>query len=391
MTVAQIYALMNTVTTEILGSSDIVNEDLSNVVDVGTQILGATSVDNYVKTLSDHIGKVIFVNRPYMGSAPSVMKDGWEYGSILEKISYTMPQATENESWNLTNGQSYDVNVFYKPVVSAKFFNNRITFEIPMSFTEMQVKSSFSNAVQLNAFISGIYSVIEKAMTVKLDALIMRTINNFTAATIYDATKGTAHAGNISTVRSINLLKLFNDSQPTGTTAVKASDCLIHPEFLRFCAIHLGLTIDHISKISTLFNMGKQERFTPSDMLHIIMLSDFDRAVSVYLQSDTFHKDLVSLPNHETVPYWQGSGETYSFDSVSTIHVNTSAGEVSQSGILAVMFDNDALAVTNMNRRNTSNYNAKAEFINQWFKVDAQYYNDYNENFVVFYVADAVA
>lgn len=391
MTVAQIYTLMNTVTTEILGSSDIVNEDLSNVVDVGTQILGATSVDNYVKTLSDHIGKVIFVNRPYMGSAPSVMKDGWEYGSILEKISYTMPQATENESWNLTNGQSYDVNVFYKPVVSAKFFNNRITFEIPMSFTEMQVKSSFSNAVQLNAFISGIYSVIEKAMTVKLDALIMRTINNFTAATIYDATKGTAHAGNISTVRTINLLKLFNDSRPTGTTAVKASDCLIHPEFLRFCAIHLGLTIDHISKISTLFNMGKQERFTPSDMLHIIMLSDFDRAVSVYLQSDTFHKDLVSLPNHETVPYWQGSGETYSFDSVSTIHVNTSAGEVSQSGILAVMFDNDALAVTNMNRRNTSNYNAKAEFINQWFKVDAQYYNDYNENFVVFYVADAVA
>lgn len=72
MTVKQIYELMNTVTSEVLGKTDLVAEDLSNVVDVGTELFNATAVDNYVKTLVNHIGKVIFVNRPYSGkSLPS--------------------------------------------------------------------------------------------------------------------------------------------------------------------------------------------------------------------------------------------------------------------------------------------------------------------------------
>ena len=169
MTVEQIYSLMNSVTGEILGESAVLAEDLSNVVDIGTEVFNASSVDNYVKSLVNHIGRVIFVNRPYAGSVPSVLMDGWEFGSVLQKITAELPEATENESWNLTNGASYDTNVFYKPEVSAKFFNKRVTFEIPMSFTEKQVKESFSNAEQLNGFLSMLYNAVDKSMTVKVD------------------------------------------------------------------------------------------------------------------------------------------------------------------------------------------------------------------------------
>ena len=146
MKVTQIYDLMNSVTEEILGESNLVKEDLSNVVDLGVQIFDATSVDNYVKSLVDHIGKVIFVNRAYSGGAPSVLMDGWEFGAVLEKISCDMPDAQENESWSLEDGESYDPNVFSAPKVSAKFYQKRVTFEVQMSFTEIQVKGSLSSA-----------------------------------------------------------------------------------------------------------------------------------------------------------------------------------------------------------------------------------------------------
>ena len=51
------------------------------------------------------------------------------------------------------------------------------------------------------------------------------------------------------------------------------------------------------------------------------------------------------------------------------------------------MFDRDALGVTNLDRRVTTNYNPKAEFYTNWYKMDAGYFNDTNENFVVFFVA----
>ena len=130
MKVSQIYELMNSVTREVLGEETVVNEDLSNVVDIGTALFNASAIDAYVKSLVNHIGKVIFVNRPYSGSVPSVLMDGWEFGSVLEKISADIPEATENESWELENGTSYDPNIFYKPSVTAKFFNSKVTFTI---------------------------------------------------------------------------------------------------------------------------------------------------------------------------------------------------------------------------------------------------------------------
>lgn len=384
MKITQIYELMNNVTREILGETAILNEDLSNVVDIGTQILNASSVDSYVKSLVNHIGRVIFVNRAYSGSAPKVLMDSWEFGSILEKIQADLPEATENESWELEGGTSYDPNIFYKPSVSAKFFNSKVTFEIPLSFTELQVKQSLGSAEQLNGFLSMLYNSVDKAMTVKIDSLIMRTINNMIGETIhneYDSNEFNAKSG----VRAVNLLKLYNDKFNTSLTA---SEAITNPEFIRWASYQMGLYEKRLSKMSTLFNVGGKERFTPPDFLHAILLTDFAEAAKVYLQSDTWHEEYTALPNAETVPYWQGSGENYSFEDVSKINIKTSGNNtIEVNGIIGVMFDRDALGVTNLDRRVTTNYNPKAEFYTNFYKFDAGYFNDLNENFVVFFVA----
>lgn len=406
MDVTQIYTLINSVSGEVLGKTGIVQEDLTGVVDLGTEVFNQNAVDNYVKSLVNHIGKVIFVNRPYAGKVPSVLMDAWEFGSVLEKISADVPEAEENNTWELEDNHSYDQDVFHKPTVTAKFFNSKVTFEVPVSITERQVKESFSNAAQLNGFISMIYAAVEKSMTIKADALIMRTINNMIAETVladavaFGGTKDNltnADLSKASTARCVNLLKLYNDKffpatpgSPTPTPnpdALTAAKAITDPDFIRFASYVMGTYADRLQSISTVFNVGGKERFTPKDMLHVVLLSDFAKAAQTYLYSDTFNRGDVLLPQAETVPFWQGSGQNYEFASTGHIKVKESGGKaVEITGVLGVMFDRDALGVCNLDRRVTTNYNAKAEFFNNYYKFDAGYFNDTNENFVVFFI-----
>ena len=381
MQVSQVYEIMNSVTRTTLGENEVLAEDLSNIVDIGNTILNTMGIENYVRSLTDHIGKTIFVNRAYSGSVPSVLMDGWEFGSILEKVTYDdLPEAEENESWKLEDGKSYDVNVFTQPKASAKFFNKRVTFEVPMSFAERQVKSAFDSASQLNAFFSMIHNAIDKSMTVKVDGLVSRTINNMIGETITDAVK------NPNSIKAINILKMYNAKFGKSLTA---ASCMMNPEFIRYASLVIKLYSDRLTKLSKLFNIGGKDRFTSKDLQHIVLLSEFEAYAEAYLYSDTFHQEFTKLPKAETVAYWQGSGTSYDFSSTSKIHITTSSGEeVEQAGILGIIFDRDALGVSNLDRRVTTNYNAKGEFFNNWYKFDAGYFNDLNENFIVFYVAD---
>ena len=389
MEVKQIYEIMNSVTNELLGESALVKEDLSNIVELGQQFENVVGLDNYVRRLPDHIGRVIFVNRTYNGRAPRVLMDGWEYGSILEKIAARIPEAVENEDWLLEDGTSYDPNVFHSPDVLGAFWNKRTTFEIDMSITEDQVKSSFSSVTQLNGFVSMILNAIETSLTMKLDALIMRTINNMIGETLYAEVPGGTYTGRTG-VKAVNLLYLYNTAMyGADTSQYLEADAAIHtPEFIRYASMTMANYMDRLKVASNLFNIGGETRFTPDDLLHVVMLSEFKNAAGAFLQSDTFHNEYTALPEAESVVYWQGSGTGYGFSDTSQIKITTASGhDVTASGILAVMFDRDALGVCNQERKVNTHYNEKANFWNYFYKQFAGYFNDTNENFVVFYVA----
>lgn len=380
MKVTQLKDIVNGVTSEVLGKENVINEDLSNLVDVGNEVFDTDNVDNYVKKLIDRIGQVIFVNRLYAGGVPSVLMDSWEFGSIVEKISADMPDADENDSWNLQDGQTYSQDTFYQPKVSAKFFKSKVTFDVKLSFTTEQIKESFASVNELNGFFSMLETGVKNSMTVKLDGLIMRTINNMTGQILNSGTG----------LQKVNLLAQYNAVSGTTLTVSKA---LLDKDFLRYASLVIKQYQARITKMSTLFNAGGKARFTTTDNLHTVLLSDFADNADVYLMSDTYHNETVSLPNHETVPYWQGSGKSYSFADTSKIDVKIDAGNktpkaVTQSGILGVMFDTNALGISNLNQRTTTSYNARAEFYTNYYKMDAGYFNDLNENFVVFYIAD---
>lgn len=382
MKVTDLHEFVNDVTKTVLGENGVLEEDFGNLVDLGTAILQGNQVDNYVGALVNKVGKTIFVDRKYEGNAPSVLMDSWEFGSILEKIEAELPEAEENESWSLKDRESYDQDVFYKPVVKTHFWNSKVAFEVPLSFTDLQVKESFTSVNQLNAFISMLTTSVENSITVKLDGLIMRTIANMAAETL-----NTGRA-----TQAVNLLERYNDETSESLTVANA---LLDADFLRFASLAMGVASDRMVSMSKLFNGGGSDgsgsaRFTPRTLQHVVLLSDFAKASDVYLAANTEHAARVALPEHDVVPYWQGSGTGYAFDDVSKINAKTASGAVvEQSGVLGVMFDRNALGVTQLDRRVTTHYNAKAEFYTNFYKFDAGYFNDISENFIVFYIADA--
>ena len=396
MDVKQIATLVNSVNNEIIGANALLEEDLSNVVDVGKAVFDATSYDNYVKALVDHIGKVIFVDRKYTGELASLYRDNWEYGAVMEKVYVTeLPEAVENESWKLEDGASYDPNIFKQPKVAAKFYNKKTTFEVDLSIADIQVRSAFDSATQLNAFISMLMNSVDTAINIRLEGLSERVINTLIANTIYNDIPDLApQKGGI---KAVNLLKEYNTAMGlTGEAALSVADAMYTPDFIKFASYTISRYIKRIEKPSKLFNCGGLVRHTPANMQHLILLSDFKAAADVYLQSGVFNDQFTALPKSESIAYWQGTGTDYSFSSISKIDVDIadpanegSTVRVAWGGVLGVLFDHWAGGITNDKRRVTSNYNAKAEFTNMFYKQDCNYFVDLNENCVVFFIGEA--
>lgn len=388
MKVTEASTLLNNVTPEVLGETGTVSEDLSNIVDVGRQFanLGSTAYDNFVKKIHDKVGYMRFVDRPYRGIAPSVMMDGWEWGSIMEKVRVKMPDALPDQAWQLQDGQSYDPNILYLPEASAKIYNDRVAYAIPKCTVDRQLKSAFSGPAQMLGFLSSIDTSVNNGIVKNTDALVMRTINNYIGEALYAAYPGGTYTGAGNT-RAVNLLYRYNQSQTTPLTAAAA---ITDPGFLRFAAMEMRNYVIRMRVMSTTFSAEGAENHTPEDRLKVVLHNDFVSGAETYLYGGVgqFTERGITFPSADFVPYWQGSGTDWSFAETSAVKITTSEGHtVNASGILGVMFDREALGVSNLDRHVTSDWNHVAEFWSFLHKFSAGFFNDFAENFVVFFVA----
>lgn len=403
MKVTQIATILNSaVLPNVLGGDTMVNEDLSNIVDIGIAIGDLNAYDKYVNKIVNQIGKVVLADRKLGGGAPDIFKESWKYGSILEMLSFELPDAIANDQQQLTNGNTYNQDIFYAPDVDVKFFNDRVTWTIPMSFLadgsrDDRIAQSFGSAEQCQIFWSGIELAIQNALDIEFDALIQRTLNYYIAKEMYeDIIVGLSVGetiGDATGIRCVNVLKLYNDRF---AKTLKAAECLTDMDFQKYASYLQSMYIDRLTRANRVFNMEGSARKTPKSELHYVTLSEYERAAEMYLQADTFHDTLVKLPRHEVVPFWESPGEDYSFEETSAINVKVKAivadvetsVTVSIDGIIAIMFDDLAASVTNYKSQVTSHYNAKGNFLNNYYTVDAGFSNVYNQQFVVFYVAD---
>lgn len=385
MTVNQIYTILNDIMTEVTGGNvavedapdtPIVQEDLSNIVDIGTQVFNNNWRDKYVAAMINRIGREVFVDRSYEGYAPSVLRDSWEYGSIMSKTRCKIFDAKANPSWSLSSGQTVNQFEFTPPDVIQKFYNTKVGWQIDCSFTEVQLRQSFTSAAAMNRFYSMIENRIAQSMTIYTDSLVMRTLNNFIAEKLY-ASNGV-----------IDLLAGYN---ATLDSPITAADAMLDKNFLRYAALQIKLYVERFRAPSVNFNIADDDdgnvTFTPRDFAHLVLHSDLAAGMEVYLESDTYHNDLVKIGDYEKVPFWQSQGDGYQLATTSRIDVKLASDNthtINRNYIIGVLFDRDALGVLNDNRRTTSAYNANGEYWTNFYKVDTSYFNDLAENGIIF-------
>ena len=387
MTMLQISSLVNEIVQNVSGeNATLLNEDLSNVIAVGEEITTAIGYDNFTKQLVDRIGKVIFVERDLELDDLGIMKDNWEYGSILEKIAVEPFVAEDNPAWNLQDGDVVEQDKVTIPHLIVKFFNDDGTFEIPYTITDEQLRSAFTTPTQLGSFVSMIETIVRQSMELRVKEYQRRTINNMIGLTIKDSAMDTG-ANTKTTAKCVNLLKLYKDNVDSSTT-LTATNCIYDKDFIRFAVSEMDKYVARLKEPTKLFNIGERLRWTPKNRLHFILLSDVKAKANIYLQSDTFHNEFTRIPEAREIAYWQGVGSDFSFANASTIDIKTSNGDVIKtSGVIGVMFDTDALGVNRYYEKTTAHRNEHGEFTNYWAKARMRLFNDTNENFVVFMVA----
>lgn len=375
MQTTQIYEFLSTVYTEVTGQESIVAEDLTNIVDVGNAMLSTEYREKYVNSLLNRIGRMVFVDRPYDGIAPKLIREAWEWGSIMSKSRTKDFEPTNNPTWNLTAGQSVDQYVYNPPTVQTTLYNEMITWEIDCSFVQRQLKQSFSSASEMDRFLAMIRSQINNNQNQNIDNLTMRTINAFIGRRI---NKGIA---------VVDLLAKYNSSFGTSLTAQQA---ITNKDFLRHVAYLILLYKDRLKAKTSVFSENAEgyTTFTPAEYCHLVLLSDLAKGLDIYLQSETFHNSFTEIGSYDTVPFFQGSGTA--FDLADTTHINitlpgiTPAVTVNRNYVVGVMFDRDAMGIINEDRRVEVAYNARGEYWNNFFKVDTRLFNDPAENGIVF-------
>lgn len=379
MKINQVATILNAINAEMAGEIEVseVAEDLRNIVEVGTQLTtGNNDLTNffeaYGKKLIDKVGRVVIVDRTYKSTAPDITRDSWEYGSIMEKIRVSANELADDVTWSLNRGDAPEQYEYQPATLSAKYFDSIDTFMTQISLPEKTLKSAFTSAEAMGRLIAAIENRVAMKISISKDNLIRRTVNNLIAEKI---------AAN----KEINLLAMYN----AGHTPITAAEALTSKDFLKFAVFNIMKYKKMIEEPSVLFGEDDYVNFTPSEFMKLIMLDTFVQSSEMYLESDTFHNDLVSLGSgYQTVPYWQGSGTDleFGFDTISAINVKTASNgtAVNVTGVIGVLFDRDAAAVCIEDGEVTSKYAAKGRFYNYFHYWNARYMNDLAENVVVF-------
>lgn len=387
--ITQIKDIVNDAVADALGNNaNLTQLDSSDIVSMGKQIAQLNLYEGFYKSLVNRIARTVYFVRSYSGKDRSVMRDEHEYGAFIQKVYYKMPEAVDNPTYNyqaedpyaFQQVSPYDIQT---PVaISAKVFGGKGTWSIEIMRPVEQMKSAFLSESEMLAFIDGIYTQIENAFQYQMEQVTALAVN-------------TAMASALSGGKSRNLLAEYNAAHPDGVLTV--AQALESADFFKYASKEISLTIENMGRMSTVFNKNGYETFTSKDNLVVEMLTQFAKSANVYLNADTFHDELVALPNFESVPYWQGSGNnpSFAFETASAINIKhddfvteqNENGTVNQSGIIAFLHDKENVAAYFGRRYSWELFNPRSDVINHGEKAEYGYAVDDNANAIVFYMA----
>lgn len=389
--VAQKYSVVNDAIQDALGeNSSITQLDTSDLVSLGKQLDDMNLLEGWFGALANRIVKTVYFVRTYGKRSRSILRDEHEYGAFVQKVYYKAPDFVENPEYGIpqapvspateyTYNQSspYDVNATVE--VSASIFGGQGTIALEFVRPIDQIRTAFLSESEMIRFIDGIYVVAENKIKLAEEELVDMAVNT---AMAYDINAGLVR----------NLLEEYNDLLPESATPLTANEAMRDADFLRYAAMEIKMAVDFMGEMSVVYNAEGYQTFTDRDNLVVEMLSMFNAFSEIYLQSDTFHNELVELPRFEPVPRWQrlDNSVTQSFEDVSSISIENGSLEVAQSGIICFLHDIEHVAAYFGHRRTWEKYNERDDVMIHGDTMRKGYAVDGHANGLVFVVADPV-
>ena len=374
--VEQIYTLVNETAKESMGEKAIAVKDVSSLIALGDSVLSSASdTENFLNTLVDRIARTVFSVRRYETDTEGMVRHPFEFGCIVQKIYVDMPEAKQNNSWEI--GKDGYTPVFapvIKPTAKQKLFKGITTWEVDVTIPDYMLRTAFLNETSMATFIDAIFTAMDNMITLALENNANLTRASFIARKL----KGGKPCG------AINLLHEYNTLTSASLTVEGA---MMNAEFLAWASRAINLWVKRMSKMSVLFNEEGYKRHTPKDKIVVNLLQDFTSACDTFLGANTFHDELVKLPMYDSVAYWQGAGESFDFNDTSAINIKIDeSNTITKKGIIGIVYDYEAMGVTLNERRSTSERNNHDEYTNYYNKANIGYFNDMSENGIVFYL-----
>ena len=383
MEVNQIYSVLNDINQQMWGEDALDVHDLSGIVSMGKTVLSSSSMtDKFFNTLVDRIGKVIIRRLDMELDFPKLMMNEYNFGCVLQKISIDPFGVKNNTDWQISDpGFTPSLLEIYPPSIHQVFFTDSDTWEIRKTLPNSILSTAFTGATEMGNFFTAVTAAMVDSMTLCINNMSRTAINNFIAEKI-KATNGV-----------INVADLYNTAYAS-TPVSDVEEALRTPAFLRFASNIIRRYFKYISMPNVNYNVAGLVRATQRNNCHFLANTLFVAGMETFLESDTYHKELVSLDGFTEVAWWQANKGQSDLDApadVTSIDVipSSEAGQLSptqvtQSGIIAVLADRQAIAIGLNKRRSAAYNNVMDDYTTVKMSATVQYINDLSENGLIF-------
>lgn len=376
MTRNQIYAVVNNLASNTTAETTIV-VDHTSFISFGQEVINNNQLKDIVYgKLYDMIGRTIFALDEYTADSRNIAVDEFTFGAILQKISFKLQNASEDSDWKFPKGNSpYEVEP--KDGIIQKLFKRNLgVFEYDDVLVSRQINSAFTSESNFAGFVNSLYQRMRNSRELAKENLANETV----ATLVTEVYKETTDNPAVNARRVRNLLAEYKVINPTST--LTADTCLRDHDFLEFACVEMSNVIPFMAKLTSRYNNGEVERRTTKDDLIVELNSQLESYIEVYLKSNTYHDELIKLPNYSTIPYWQNPTNPL------TISTNDGSTTTTIDNVLAIYRDKDASACTLEYERTVSFYDEWNDRTPIKMTAERSYIVDTSENVVIFIVAD---
>lgn len=373
MSAVQIYNVVNTIANNIKYTGTAV-VDISSFVKFGQDVLSDTLLTEGVyNSLIDLIGRTVIAIDEAEDDERGIVVDSFEYGSILQKLSFQLQNAETSSEWDMSNPENPYEEVRKEGIVQ-KFFEQYIpTFSYKDVAYDTQLREAFRTPESLQGFIDALYTRMRNAYKIAKNGLSDAAIGAL-VGTIYAGSQETTPVAN-SARRVRHLLTEYNTAMGTELTDATSRQ---NANYLEFVRKQILIDKANMNKMNKLYNDASVERRTTDADYKLDMSIAFATAYDKFW-GDTYNERYVQLPKHTEVVNW---GIATAPETIKVSLDGTNSTTVAK--VIAFAYDKDSVVATMDRERFVSIYD-------QWndrnvFKLTAnrRYICDPSENAIVY-------